>query len=104
MARVNFIVNDSFNPMMMVNTSETDATRRLFQCTGLGVSMNDITKKFQRDPKDAPDLAPIEFLSKKKIVDDVADWCESMEGKEEFISKNWWTPILYKYEVRSLLG
>ncbi|KAJ7778810.1 cytochrome P450 [Mycena maculata] len=38
----------SFNPMMMVNTSGTCATMRLTQCWGLGVYMNDVSSKFIR--------------------------------------------------------
>jgi hypothetical protein len=37
----------SFSPMMMMNKSETSATRRLFQCTGFGCYQNDISSKFE---------------------------------------------------------
>ncbi|KAJ7041998.1 hypothetical protein C8F04DRAFT_1208237 [Mycena alexandri] len=66
----------AFSPMMSINTSGTCATTRLTQCRDFGVYMNDVTRKFERDPEYATDL--------------MSRWSE--ETKAE------WPPILYLYE------
>lgn len=78
----------SFNPMMILNKSETSATRRLLQCTGFGLYMNDISSKFAPPDDD--------FASRRAIVHQVAKWCETYTGQ----NKVEWVPILYLYEVR----
>jgi hypothetical protein len=83
----------------MINRSETCATRRLYQCSFLGVSMNDITQKFYRDPEDAPDLRPEDFMARRAVIKQVEEWCDEMEEKPDLIYQNKWTPILYLYEV-----
>jgi len=80
-----------FNPMMMVNTSGTCATTRLTQCRGFGVYMNDVSKKFHRDPELATDLGKEDFRARKDVIGQVARWAE---GKSEE-----WVPILYLYEI-----
>jgi hypothetical protein len=78
--------------MMTVNTSGTCATTRLTQCRDFGVYMNDVTKKFYRDPEQSPDLSEENFMARKKVIEEVGKWSE--EKDEE------WPPILYLYEVR----
>ncbi|KAJ7932705.1 hypothetical protein B0H13DRAFT_2514856 [Mycena leptocephala] len=78
--------------MMMVNTtSGTCATTRLTQCRDFGVYMNDVTKKFYRDPEQSPDLSEEDFMARKKVIGEVGKWSE--EKDEE------WPPILYLYEI-----
>ncbi|EPT00605.1 hypothetical protein FOMPIDRAFT_1162970 [Fomitopsis schrenkii] len=77
----------SFNPMMILNKSETSATRRLLQCTGFGLYMNDISSKFAPPDDD--------FASRRAIVHQVAKWCETYTGQ----NKVEWVPILYLYEI-----
>ena len=83
--------------MMMVNTSETCATRRLLQCRGLGLYENDVSRKFSRPwSRDAiSDLSEVEFYGRKKVVDNVAKWWED-NGEQKFDE---WVPILFRYEV-----
>ncbi|KAI0634945.1 hypothetical protein C8Q77DRAFT_1216935 [Trametes polyzona] len=81
-----------FSPNMMINRSETCATRKLTQCTDFGVSMNDISSKFQRGPENAPDLTRQEYFARKTVVEQVAN-CKTAK-----IYNNEWAPILYKYE------
>ncbi|KAK7464243.1 hypothetical protein VKT23_006409 [Stygiomarasmius scandens] len=88
-----------FNPMMMLNRSETCATRRLSQCWGFGISMNDVSQKFYGDPEDATDLSPEDFFARKAVIEEVEKWCDEMEDKPELIYQNKWTPILYLYEI-----
>lgn len=76
----------------MVNTSSTCATTRLTQCRDFGVYMNDVTKKFLRDPEQAPDLSEADFMARKNVIEQVSEWSEGI-GAE-------WPPILYLYEVR----
>ena len=82
--------------MMMLNKSETSAARRLLQCTGLGLYMNDISSKFAPPATRAPDLAPDDFAARRTVVDQVTHWFETDGGQE----KVEWVPILYLYEVR----
>ncbi|KAJ7348866.1 hypothetical protein DFH08DRAFT_913925 [Mycena albidolilacea] len=77
--------------MMMVNTSSTCATTRLTQCRDFGVYMNDVTKKFLRDPEQAPDLSEADFMARKNVIEQVSEWSEGI-GAE-------WPPILYLYEI-----
>jgi len=84
-----------FNPMMMVNTSSTCATTRLTQCRDFGVYMNDVTKKFLRDPEQAPDLSEADFMARKNIIGQVGRWSESQGNRMD----QEWPPILYLYEV-----
>ncbi|TFK80083.1 hypothetical protein K466DRAFT_592048 [Polyporus arcularius HHB13444] len=88
-----------FSPGMMVNRSETCATRKLTQCTDFGVSMNDISSKFARGPANAPDLSPADFMARKSVVDQVADWCDANAGKPGKVYRNEWAPILYNFEI-----
>lgn len=81
---------------MMLNKSETSATRRLLQCTGMGLYMNDISSKFAPPARKAPDLAPDDFAARRTVVEQVAQWCETYKGQ----GKVEWVPILYLYEVR----
>jgi hypothetical protein len=86
--------------MMMVNKSETSATRRLLQCTGLGCYMNDISSKFAPPAQEAVDLSREDFAARRAVINEVQDWMEKMEGKPSGeIPKNEWVPILYQYEV-----
>jgi hypothetical protein len=59
--------------------------------------MNDVSRKFQQDPDDVPDLSKDEFLGRKKVMQQVGKWCQDMKGKG---GREEWTPILYRYEVR----
>ena len=87
--------------MMMMNRSETCATRRLSQCTGFGVLENDITRKFDQDPEDVPDLTPENFTARKAVINEVQEWCESMQEKDiQVVYRNEFVPILYRYEAR----
>ncbi|KAE9406790.1 hypothetical protein BT96DRAFT_954782 [Gymnopus androsaceus JB14] len=82
--------------MMMVNRSETCATRRLSQCTGFG---------FYNDPDDSPDLTELDFYARKAVIEEVADWCDENETKKPtVIPDNRWTPILYRYEIVKTSG
>ncbi|TFK67682.1 hypothetical protein BDN72DRAFT_913361 [Pluteus cervinus] len=81
------------SPMTMINTSGTCATTRLVQCRGFGTYMNDISRKFDNDPEDVPDLTKADFLARKKVFHQVMDWAESRPNGEE------WIPILYAYEI-----
>jgi hypothetical protein len=65
----------------------------------MGISMNDVSRKFERRPEDAPDLAKDEFMARKMVVNQVMKWCEDNQGKPELIYRNEWAPILYRYEV-----
>ncbi|KAI0034879.1 hypothetical protein K488DRAFT_44623, partial [Vararia minispora EC-137] len=89
----------SFSPNMMINRSETCAARKLTQCTDFGVSMNDVTGKFQQGPDNAPDLTRAEYFARKKVVEQVAQWCDDNADKPEVIYKNEWAPILYRFEI-----
>ncbi|KAF5340504.1 hypothetical protein D9758_014547 [Tetrapyrgos nigripes] len=86
-----------FSPMMMVNRSETCATRRLSQCWGLGVYTNDVTPKFQGNPENATDLSRGDFFARKAIIEEVEQRCEEM--KNEGKANHEWVPILYLYEI-----
>ena len=81
---------------MMINRSETCATRKLVQCTDFGVSMNDVTQKFYGHPDNAPDLTKEEFMARRLILDRVSFWCETQADLKYDAE---WAPILYKYEV-----
>jgi hypothetical protein len=87
--------------MMMINTSGTCATTRLIQCRDFGISMNDISGKFQQSPEDVPDLSEDDFLARKTVVRQVSKWSADNRGKPEVIYRNEWAPILYQYEVCS---
>lgn len=89
-----------FSPNMMINRSETCATRKLTQCTDFGVSMNDISSKFHRSPADAPDMTRQDFMARKTVVDQIADWCETnADRKPQKVYRNEWAPILYRFEI-----
>ncbi|ESK91146.1 hypothetical protein Moror_9537 [Moniliophthora roreri MCA 2997] len=88
-----------FSPMMMMNRSETCATRRLCQCTGFGISMNDVTQKFNRNPEYATDLSRMDFFARKAVIEQVEKWRDENENKPELIHENKWTPILYICEI-----
>ncbi|KAJ6507618.1 hypothetical protein DFH09DRAFT_1050428 [Mycena vulgaris] len=77
--------------MMMGNTSGTCATTRLTQCRNLGIYMNDVTSKFNRDPERTTDLSLEDFMARKAVIEQVGRWSE--DTKEE------WAPILYLYEI-----
>ncbi|KAL1720417.1 hypothetical protein EV715DRAFT_272008 [Schizophyllum commune] len=85
-----------FSPNMMINRSETCATRKLVQCTDFGVSMNDVTQKFYGHPDNAPDLTKEEFMARRSILDQVSFWCETHADLKYDAE---WAPILYKYEI-----
>ena len=91
----------SFNPMMMVNTSGTCATTRLIQCRYLGISTNDVSRKFQRSPEDAPDLSRDDFLARKKIINQVSRYCDDRARETKSKYDDQYVPILYLYEVSS---
>ncbi|KAJ7202385.1 hypothetical protein GGX14DRAFT_654369 [Mycena pura] len=84
-----------FNPLMIVNRSETCATTKLEQCRSFGVNMNDITEKFQRFPEDSPDLTKEEWRARKTVIQQVERLTETRDLP--------WLPILSKYEVRRVL-
>ncbi|TFY67116.1 hypothetical protein EVJ58_g1850 [Rhodofomes roseus] len=79
----------------MMNKSETSATRRLLQCTGFGLYMNDISSKFAPPATRAPDLPPDAFAARRTVVDQVAHWCETNKSD----SSVEWVPIMYLYEL-----
>jgi hypothetical protein len=88
--------------MMMMNKSETSATRRLLQCTGFGCYENDVSSKFAPHVRGAPDLSPADFAARRAVIDQVQKWMDSMQGKPDLdgtLYKNEWVPILYMYEV-----
>lgn len=74
-----------FNPMMMVNTSETCAATKLIQCKQMGITTLDVSSKFYRSHENTTDLSKDEFFARKSVIAQV--------------DKNRWTPILYRYEV-----
>jgi hypothetical protein len=78
---------------MFLNLSGLCATTKLIQCTSFGIYQCDVTRKFDKDPSEAPDLAREDFLARKEIIKHVKQWCEKQKGRTE------WVPILYAYEV-----
>ncbi|KAF7357271.1 MYND-type domain-containing protein [Mycena sanguinolenta] len=80
-----------FNPLMMVNRSETCAATKLAQCRFLGVNMNDISEKFQRGPDYSPDLTEAEWRARKAVIEQL----ERLRGRQALP----WVPILSKYEI-----
>ncbi|KAJ7765748.1 hypothetical protein B0H16DRAFT_401759 [Mycena metata] len=80
-----------FSPMMSINTSGTCATTRLTQCRDFGVYMNDVTRKFERDPEYATDLSLDDFMARKNVIEQVSRWSEERNAE--------WPPILYLYEI-----
>ncbi|KDQ09192.1 hypothetical protein BOTBODRAFT_37277 [Botryobasidium botryosum FD-172 SS1] len=89
-----------FNPGMMVNLSGRCATTKLAQCKNLGISTCEVSRKFDKDPDDVPDLHKEDFLARKQIVDQIAEWCDrNANAKTQIIYKNEWAPILYQYEI-----
>lgn len=52
--------------------------------------MNDVSRKFYKDPEEVPDLSRDDFVSRQIVL-------KQTEGIREM-----WTPILYMYEVRFL--
>ncbi|KAF8206792.1 hypothetical protein K438DRAFT_2013872 [Mycena galopus ATCC 62051] len=80
-----------FNPLMMVNRSETCAATKLAQCRGLGVNMNDISQKFERGPEHSPDLSEYEWRARKTVIEQVERLTETQDLP--------WVPILSKYEI-----
>ena len=80
----------------MINRSESSATRRLLQCTGFGLSMNDISAKFSSPPTQTPDLSYVDFMARKTVIDQVTRWRNSGHLDR---SRPQWTPVLYLYEV-----
>ncbi|KAJ6506706.1 hypothetical protein C8R45DRAFT_1090387 [Mycena sanguinolenta] len=80
-----------FNPLMMVNRSETCAATKLAQCRFLGVNTNDITDKFQREPEYFSDLTEDEWRARKTVIEQVARLTETQNLP--------WVPILSKYEI-----
>ncbi|KZT69925.1 hypothetical protein DAEQUDRAFT_668663, partial [Daedalea quercina L-15889] len=77
-----------FNPMMMLNKSETSATRRLLQCTSMGLYMNDISSKFAPPATEAPDLQPDDFAARRTVIGQVAHWCNvsQIQSKVEWVA------------------
>lgn len=65
----------------------------------MGISMNDVTPKFERDPEHAPDLSPEDFMARRAVIKQVENWCDEMKEKPELVYQNKWTPILYAYEI-----
>lgn len=49
--------------------------------------MNDVSRKFDKDPEDVPDLSRDDFVSRQIVL-------KQTEGIRQM-----WTPILYMYEV-----
>ncbi|KAJ7618799.1 hypothetical protein FB45DRAFT_1063344 [Roridomyces roridus] len=80
-----------FNPLMMINRSETCAATKLSQCRFLGVNMNDISEKFDRPAEYSPDLSVDEWRARKTVIEQV----ERLSGKKGLP----WVPILSKYEI-----
>ncbi|KAI0081597.1 hypothetical protein K474DRAFT_1251098 [Panus rudis PR-1116 ss-1] len=83
-----------WNPMMFVNLSGTCATTKLLQCRELGVYECEVSRKFEQDPHQVRDLDCLDFLARKKVVDQVAKWV----GNTRDPLKQW-LPILYDWEV-----
>lgn len=81
--------------MMMVNTSGTCATSKLIQCRYLGCYQIDISRNFDQDPENAPDLSYDDFMARKNVLDQVKDWVEE-HGKRGLSQ---WVRIAYMYEV-----
>ncbi|TCD69037.1 hypothetical protein EIP91_009100 [Steccherinum ochraceum] len=86
---------------MFINLSGTCATTKLVQCRQMGVYECEVTRKFQQDPRDVQDLHEADFLARKKVVDEVADWIESRtpQGARRPSPMDDWSPILYDYEI-----
>ena len=63
--------------------------------------MNDVSSKFEPDVEETLDLAPEEFKARKRILEQVANWCFQVKGKREVVRRNEFIPILYRYEVQS---
>ena len=57
--------------------------------------MNDVSRKFDQDPEDVPDLSKEEFIARRQILDQVEEWSSTLGKHGEF------APILYRYEVGS---
>ncbi|KAI0045684.1 hypothetical protein FA95DRAFT_1521210 [Auriscalpium vulgare] len=88
-----------FDPMMFINVSGLCATTKLLQCRDFGIYQVDVSRKFQRGPDGAPDMHEDDFYARKRVIDQVADWTESMAGKKRPGSLDEWTPILYHFEI-----
>ncbi|KAF7288331.1 MYND-type domain-containing protein [Mycena chlorophos] len=80
-----------FNPLMMINRSETCATTRLLQIRYMGLNMNDITQKFLRDEEYSTDLSHDDFHARRKIVQQIGQANESQHLP--------WVPVLSTYEI-----
>jgi hypothetical protein len=65
---------------------------RLIQCRQVGILMNDVSRKFEKDPKDAPDLSPEDFLARRKIINQVAWWRIENEDRKWL---NEWIPFIH---------
>ena len=84
---------------MMINRSETCATRKLTQCTDFGVSVNEVTSKLTTS-NGSTDLTPDEFRARKAIITQVMRWCDdNSKRRKKLIYNNDWAPILYRYEA-----
>lgn len=89
------VLYTSWKPIMLVNISGTCATTKLIQCQLFGILTCEVTRKFQQDPEAAADLFEGDFLERKRVVQSVASWCRGSKYK--------YVPILYDYEVCTLL-
>ncbi|KAK4702978.1 hypothetical protein P7C70_g3241, partial [Phenoliferia sp. Uapishka_3] len=82
-----------FNPLMSVNLSGICATTKLLQY--LSPSMCDVTRKFDKDPRDAPDCDP-DFFRRAKVM--IAKVTREINADPELKSM-YWFPVLYCYEL-----
>lgn len=83
----------SFGGLSSINISGLCATTRLLQCRDFGIFQCDISRKFDRNPRELVDIYPEDFYARKKIVQTIRAWNEKRNEHEQF------TPILWEYEV-----
>lgn len=96
---VEYSQTTSFNPMMMVNTSETCATTRLIQFRYLGISINNVSRNFQQQwhPENVPDLSKGEFTAWKKVLHQVSKrTMKRVNGLQSFIDTRY---VLFALEL-----
>ncbi|KAF9029795.1 hypothetical protein BDZ89DRAFT_1132757 [Hymenopellis radicata] len=84
-AATSFLRFPHFNPMMMINTSETCASRRLLECCQMGMSMNDVSRKFSHDwsSESLRELSQEERKARKSIIEFLEAWCEKNKAESE---------------------
>lgn len=87
---------------MFVNLSNTCATSKLVQIKDFGLEMCSVFRKFEQGVERATDIAPEDFVARKKVYGHIMEWCEEKNKRlsDDSNLREEWYPILYQYEVR----